>query len=165
MHGVRKAMIRKARMEDVKEIHKLIENFAKQGEMLPRSLVEIYEYLRDYFVFQEEDGFPIYGVCALHFCWENMAEIRSLAVREEQQGKGIGSRLVESCITEAKNYGIAKLFCLTYKPEFFSHFGFTVVEKTILPQKIWGDCIKCPEFPDCGEIALMRELSETDKSQ
>jgi len=145
-------------MDDVKEIQRLIESFAKRGEMLPRSLVEIYEDLRDYFVFQEEEGQPLLGVCAIHFCWENMAEIRSLAVREEYQRRRIGTRLVECCITEAKNYGITKLFCLTYRPEFFSRFGFTIVEKTILPQKIWGDCIKCPEFPDCGEVALMLEL-------
>lgn len=151
-------MIRKARMEDVREIQRLIETYAKRGEMLPRSLMEIYEDLRDYFVFQEDDHEPIIGVCALHFCWEQMAEVRSLAVREEYQRKNVGSRLVESCITEARNYGIVKLFCLTYKPEFFSRLGFSIVEKTVLPQKIWGDCIKCPEFPDCGEVALVMNL-------
>ena len=151
-------MIRKARMSDVKGIHGLIAEYARKGDMLPRSLADIYENLRDYFVF-EEDGGELAGSAAIHIMWEDLAEVRSLAVRDGKMRRGIGTQLVESCISEAIVLGIARVFALTYKPEFFEKLGFHVVDKSELPQKIWTDCLKCSKFPDCDEVALVADFS------
>ena len=151
-------MIRKARMADVKGIHSLIAEYAKKGDMLPRSLADIYENLRDYFVFLGDDG-ELVGSAAIHIMWEDLAEVRSLAVREGKMRRGVGTQLVESCISEAIVLGIARVFALTYKPEFFEKLGFHVVDKSELPQKIWSDCLKCSKFPDCDEVALVADFS------
>ena len=151
-------MIRKARMSDVKGIHGLIAEYARKGDMLPRSLADIYENLRDYFVFEEENG-ELVGSAAIHIMWEDLAEVRSLAVREGKMRRGVGTQLVESCISEAIVLGIGRVFALTYKPEFFEKLGFHVVEKSELPQKIWTDCLKCSKFPDCDEVALVADFS------
>jgi len=151
-------MIRKARMSDVKGIHGLIAEYARKGDMLPRSLADIYENLRDYFVF-EEDGGELVGSAAIHIMWEDLAEVRSLAVREGKMRRGVGTQLVESCISEAIMLGIERVFALTYKPEFFEKLGFHVVDKSLLPQKIWADCLKCSKFPDCDEVALVADFS------
>ena len=151
-------MIRKARMSDVKGIHGLIAEYARKGDMLPRSLADIYENLRDYFVFLGNDG-ELVGSAAIHIMWEDLAEVRSLAVREGKMRRGVGTQLVESCISEAIVLGIARVFALTYKPEFFEKLGFHVVDKSELPQKIWTDCLKCSKFPDCDEVALVADFS------
>ena len=151
-------MIRKARMSYVKGIHQLIAEYAKKGDMLPRSLADIYENLRDYFVFLE-DGGELVGSAAIHIMWEDLAEVRSLAVREGRMRRGVGTQLVESCISEAIVLGIDRVFALTYKPEFFEKLGFHVVDKAELPQKIWTDCLKCSKFPDCDEVALVADFS------
>jgi len=151
-------MIRKARMGDVKAIQKLIAEYARKGDMLPRSLSEIYENLRDYFVYID-DGGEVIGSAAIHIMWEDLAEVRSLAVRDGHMRKGVGTQLVEACISEAIVLGIARIFALTYKPEFFEKLGFVRVEKSELPQKIWTDCLKCSKFPDCDEVALVSDLS------
>ncbi len=155
-------MIRKARLRDAKEIQRIIEVYAKKGEMLQRSLLEIYENIRDYNVYTIETD-EIIAVCALHIFWDGLAEIRSLAVRPEYARKGIGSELSISSIKEAKDYDINQVFALTYKPEFFEKLGFRIVDKSLLPQKIWSDCLKCPQFPDCNEIALILELTNGKK--
>ena len=151
-------MIRKARMGDVKAIQKLIAEYARKGDMLPRSLSEIYENLRDYFVYID-DGGEVIGSAAIHIMWEDLAEVRSLAVRDGHMRKGVGTQLVEACISEAIVLGIARIFALTYKPEFFEKLGFVRVDKSELPQKIWTDCLKCSKFPDCDEVALVSDLS------
>ncbi len=150
--------IRKAKIADVKEIQKLIEQAAKRGEMLPRSLSELYDNLRDFYVYQNEDQSGIIGTCAMHICWEDLAEIRSLVVREDFQRRGIGTKLVEACLSEAITLGLYRIFALTYKPNFFLKFGFKIVDKTLLPHKIWADCIKCVKFPECDEIAVLLEV-------
>ncbi len=150
-------MIRKAKISDIKTIHKILSHFAEKGLLLPRSLSELYDHLRDYTVFECEDG-SIGGVVALHICWENLAEVRSLAVLEPCQKQGIGKMLVEHCLSEAITLGIYKIFTLTYQPKFFEKLGFSIVDKSILPHKVWADCVKCPKFPDCDEIAMMIEL-------
>lgn len=150
-------MIRKARMADVKAIQKLVADYARKGDMLPRSLSDIYENLRDYFVF--EDGGEVVGSAAIHIMWEDLAEVRSLAVREGRMRRGVGTQLVEACISEAIVLGIARVFALTYKPEFFERLGFHRVDKAELPHKIWTDCLKCAKFPDCDEIALVADFS------
>ncbi len=144
--------IRKAKVSDASKIQKLINHYANKGILLPRSLSEIYEHIRDYFIAEEDNR--IIGVSALEICWEDLAEIRSLAVSEESQNRGIGSMLVKRCIDEAKELGIRKVFVLTYVPDFFSRFGFEKIEKSSLPHKIWKDCLKCPKFPECDEIAM-----------
>lgn len=149
-------MIRSAKIPDAKEIQNLVNFHAKKGEMLSLSLSEIYERIFEFDVFEENS--QILGCCALHPLWEDLAEIRSLAVKEEFMGKGIGKRLVENALRRAKDLGIKKVFALTYKLEFFKKLGFYEVPKDTLPRKIWSDCLKCPLFPDCEEIAVMIEL-------
>jgi len=150
--------IRKAKITDVREIQKLIERSAKKGEMLPRSLSELYDNLRDYLVFLDENGEKIIGTCAMHICWEDLAEIRSLVVQEEYHRRGIGSKLIEACLSEAISLGIYRIFALTYKPGFFQKHGFKVVDKSALPHKIWADCIRCVKFPECDEVAVLLEV-------
>ena len=149
-------MIRKAQVTDVKNIQKLLMTFANRGDMLPRSLSELYESIRDFYVV-EEDG-VLLGASALHIVWEDLAEVRSVAVVEDSGRKGIGSRLVQACIAEAREIGLKRIFCLTYKPDFFAKHGFRLVDKSELPHKVWGDCIKCPKFPDCDENAMILDL-------
>ena len=145
--------IRKAKIADIREIQKLVNEFARREEMIPRSINELYENIRD-FVVSEEDG-KIFGVCALHILWEDLAEIRSLAVKKESQRRGIGGRMIKSCLTEARSLGVKWVFALTYQPLFFKKMGFRDIDKADLPQKIWGDCIRCPKFPECDEHALI----------
>jgi amino-acid N-acetyltransferase len=149
-------MIRKAEMGDVKDIQKLLTNFANRGDMLSRSLSELYESLRDFYVAVEDER--LLGTAALHIVWDDLAEVRSVAVSEEVGRKGIGSQLVQACINEASEIGIGRIFCLTYKPNFFAKFGFRLVDKSELPHKVWGDCIKCVKFPDCDENAMILDL-------
>ena len=149
-------MIRKAKLSDVKDIYKLIEAFANKGEMLHRPLTDIYDSLRDFYVY-EENGIVV-GACALHISWEDMGEIRSLAVSEAAGGKGIGSLLINACLDEARALGIPKLFALTYKPGFFEKLGFKPIGKEVLPHKVWGECVRCFKFPNCDEMAVMIEL-------
>jgi amino-acid N-acetyltransferase len=148
--------IRKAKIADLKQVHSLINDFAKQEQMIPRSLNELYETLRD-FVVCEING-DVRGVCALHIMWEDLAEIRSLAVDKEFQQSGIGKKLVKECLKEAKLLGIRRTFALTYHPEFFKKLGFKDTDKSSLPQKIWGDCLRCHHFPDCDENAVIINL-------
>ena len=151
--------IRKAIINDVHSIHNILTHYAENNLMLPRSLSALYDHLRDYFVLEgDKQEQRIKGVCGLGICWEDLAEIRSLAVTEDQQGKGSGSRLVEKCLEEARGLGLKKVFVLTYVPGFFEKLGFKEVEKSTLPHKIWADCLNCPKFPDCDETALMIDL-------
>ena len=157
-------MIRDARMDDVKVMYALLQHCADKGLLLGRSLSSLYDQLRDFKVFVKEgaDGSPagqIFGICALHVCWENLAEIRSLAVVEEAQRQGIGRQLVEACLAEADRFGITKVFTLTYQPDFFQRLKFRPIDKNELPHKVWSDCIQCPKFPDCNEEALVWEKS------
>jgi len=149
-------VIRKAKLSDVKYIYKLIIHFSKKGDVIPRPLSELYEKVRDFFVCEDKD--LIVGASALHIIWEDLAEIRSLVVSEEYQGKGIGARLVEACLEEARGLEIPRVFVLTTSPEFFKKLGFKEINKQELPQKVWADCIRCSKFPECNEIPLIIEL-------
>ena len=151
-------MIRKAILDDVKPIHALLQYYNKKGELLARPLSKLYDHLRDFWVYEDPKTKHILGCCALQFCWEDMAEIRSLAVEPEHVGKGIGSTLTERAIQEAVYFNIKKLFTLTYRPDFFKQFGFTTIDKGELPIKVWSDCIGCVSFPNCDETAMLREL-------
>ncbi len=137
-------------------MHQLINYFADKDEMLARPLSDMYENIRDYFVARE--GERMIACVALHVCWSDLAEIKSLAVAEDNQKEGLGAKLVEACLSEAEEIGIPTVFCLTYKPGFFEKFGFSQVDKMELPRKVWSECYRCPKFPDCDEVALIRHL-------
>ncbi|MEJ2588785.1 MAG: N-acetyltransferase [Deltaproteobacteria bacterium] len=144
--------------EDIETVHRILNRYADQGLLLPRSLSELYDHLRDYFVLEALDSGDIQGVCGLGICWKDLAEIESLAVHETVKGLGFGRKLVETCLDEARSLGLNKVFTLTYVPQFFSNIGFEEIDKSILPHKIWADCLKCPKFPDCDETAMMFTL-------
>lgn len=147
-------MIRKAKIEDIKQIQKLINSFAKLDLMLPRSLNELYENIRDFWVVEENKR--IIGCAALHISWDDLAEIKSLAVAKNKQRSGLGRELINACLNEAKQLGAKRIFVLTYKPEYFKKFGFKKIKHENLPHKIWAECINCCKFPDCQEIALLK---------
>jgi RNA 3'-terminal phosphate cyclase (ATP) len=153
--GGSEGLVRKARATDVPVMQTLIAHFAERGELLPRTLNELYQHLRDFFVC-EVDG-QIVGLCALSLYWEDLAEIRTLAVHEKHGGKGLGAALVTACLDEAAGLGVRRVFALTYRPGYFERFGFHTLDKRELPQKIWKDCIKCAKFACCDEIALIRD--------
>ena len=148
--------VEKAKIQDVPQIHKLINHFAGRDEMLPRSLSDIYENIRDYFVHRKDER--VLACAAMHIIWSDLAEIKSVAVAEKCQKQGLGTVLVDACLKEAKSLGIPTIFCLTYQPAFFKKFGLSKIDKMELPRKIWTECFRCPKFPDCGEIALIRHF-------
>ena len=150
-------MIRKATIKDIKAIHKLLQEYGIKGELLPRPLSVLYDHVRDFLVYVEEKN-SVIGCCALQFCWDDLAEIRSLAVHPEHLRKKIGSKLVETILSEAKSFEVKKVFALTYRQEFFKKFGFMQINRSELPIKIWADCIMCVKFPDCDETAMMKEI-------
>ena len=157
-------MIRNARMGDIKKIYKMLQYFSDKDLLLGRSLSSLYDQLRDFSVCVEKeeedpDQEKLVGVCALHICWENLAEIRSLAVIDEYHGKGVGRKLVSKALEEADAFGINRVFTLTYQPNFFKKLGFKDIDKSELPHKVWSDCINCSKFPDCNEEALIWEKS------
>lgn len=145
--------VEKARIDDVPQIHRLINSFADRGQMLPRALSELYEELRDFYIVREDN--EVVACVALHINWADLAEIRSLAVSAERREQGLGSLLVKACVEEARELGIPRLFCLTYKPAFFEKAGFRQVDKQELPRKVWNECYRCPKFPNCDEVALV----------
>ena len=147
---------RKAVISDAENIRKIINVHAANDEMLPRSLNQVYETLRDFWVCVE-DG-RVIGCCALHIMWSDLAELRSMAVESAHQGRGIGKEFVRLVLNEASQLEIPRVFLLTYKPDYFSKFNFRVIDKHILPHKVWTDCINCPKFPDCGEVAMIQEI-------
>jgi amino-acid N-acetyltransferase len=148
--------VEKAKISDVLQMHQLINYFADRDELLPRSLSELYEHVRDFFVVKQ--GEQVVACASLHVFWSDLAEIRSLAVAEGSREQGIGAQLVEACLQEAEKLGIATVFCLTYRPALFEKFGFSQIDKMELPRKVWTDCYRCPKFPDCDEVALVRYL-------
>lgn len=149
-------MIRKAKVDDVKRVQELINRYAEQDKMLPRSLSQLYETVRDFFIY--EDGGEVYGCCGLHVLWEDLAEIKCLAVDESRLKRGIGKSLIQASLDEARRLKVKKVFVLTYEPDFFKKYGFRTIAKSKLPHKIWGECLTCPKFPDCEETALLLEL-------
>jgi amino-acid N-acetyltransferase len=146
-------ILRKARVGDVETIQLLVNSFAERGEMLARPLSEIYENLRDFMV-AEIDG-QVVGCVALHINWSDLVEVKSLAVQPDHQGRGIGRRLVEACLDEARNLGLATVFALTLAPTFFEKIGFNRGVVDELPRKVWVECYRCPKFPKCDEVAML----------
>jgi len=149
--------VRKARMSDIPALLNLINGYAARGIMLPRTEFEISEGIRDFSVALIEG--ELVGCGALHFYSPIVGEIRSLAVREEAKTKGIGRRLVETLVNEAETFSLACVFAFTYVVGFFNNVGFDEVERGALPLKVWKDCVRCPKFQSCDEVAVMRVLS------
>lgn len=152
-----KNTVRKPTLKDAPGIQCLVRHYSARKFLLPRTLDQVCENLRDFFIC-EKDG-EIAGCGALHF-WSELAEIRSLAVAEAYWRHGIGSDIVRACLDEARALAAAEVFVLTYQPEFFERFGFRRVGKDRFPRKIWMDCANCPHFPNCTETALILDLSE-----
>jgi len=146
----------KATLKNAQAIHELVNSFARRNRMLPRSLNEIYELIRDFYICLDKN--KVIAVCSLHIVWEDLAEIRSAAVDRKYQKRGIGRKLINYCLKEAVSLGVNKVFALTYHPEYFKHLGFEDIDKNDLPHKIWGDCLKCPKFPGCEEVAVIIRL-------
>jgi amino-acid N-acetyltransferase len=148
--------IEKATMADAPTIQDLVGSLASLGEMLPRPLAEIYEQLRDFLVVR--DNGRVVACAALHIMWKDLAEIRSLAVLDEWRDKGVGAVLVEACLDEARSLGIPTVFALTRQPGFFERLGFHQADVMSLPRKVWGECFRCPKFPNCDETAVTIDL-------
>ncbi|MFH0925611.1 MAG: N-acetyltransferase [bacterium] len=149
-------ILRKASIKDVQQIKNLVNRFATTGKMLPLSLHEIYDYLRNFWIYEEKK--EIVATCALFICWDDLAEIRSLAVLKKFWQRGIGTKLVNVALSEAKALSINKVFVLTYKTDFFEKLGFNKIDKSDLPHKVWASCLKCSKFPGCDEIAMIRSI-------
>jgi amino-acid N-acetyltransferase len=147
----------KAEIPDAQAIHDLINLYAQRGDMLPRTMGEVYENLRDFYVVRGDDG-TFMGCVALHIVWSDLAEVKSLAVPQDVQARGLGSVLVEATVEEARRIGLSRVFALTYRPAFFERLGFVQADVMTLPRKVWNECYRCPKFPSCNEIALVRDL-------
>jgi amino-acid N-acetyltransferase len=153
--------IDKARISDVPAMHKLINQFAGNGEMLARPLSELYENIRDFHVARK--GRKVVGCAALHLMWSDLAEVKSVAVAGDEQRLGVGNKLIEACLDDARELHIETVFCFTYKPGFFKQVGFKVVDKMTLPHKVWTECLRCPKFPNCDETAMTLVLKQQKK--
>jgi acetyltransferase, GNAT family len=145
---------RKARFDDIESIFGLVHIYAAQGEMLPRSRNTLYENLRDMVI--AESGSKVVGVGALHIMWDRLAEVRMMAIAPAYMRRGIGTEIVRWLLDEGDALGIEKVFTLTYKPDFFRKLGFIRISREELPQKVWKECIDCPKYPNCDEIAMIK---------
>ncbi len=152
-------MIRPATIHDVPPMQAIINSHAELGRMLFKSYAQLYETLRDFAVYENQNN-QVVGVVGLAIIWADLAEVRSLAVAQGQQGRGIGKHLVGWCIDESRRLGIRQLMSLTYEQAFFEKLGFVVVDKDTLPLKVWSDCVRCPKRDGCDEIAMIRDLPE-----
>ncbi|MDR2104569.1 MAG: N-acetyltransferase [Deferribacteraceae bacterium] len=150
--------IRKALITDAKKIQSLINSFAVKGDMLMLNLNDVVERTMEFYLYEGGEPLDIIGVCALHPTWLDIAEIRSLAVKQEMQNRGIGRKLVLKQLERAKDLGFKRVFALTYRTSFFASLGFNEIAKDELPKKMWTDCLKCLKYPDCDETALIKNL-------
>ena len=145
--------IERARLDDVEAMKGILDDYAASGDLLARSRLSLYETIRDFTV-ARRDG-ELVGLGALHVCWSDLGEVRSLAVRRDLQKGGVGRSLVEHCLADAAELGLRQVFSLTYRPGFFERLGFAEVDKSELPHKVWQDCVHCTKFPDCDEVAML----------
>jgi amino-acid N-acetyltransferase len=152
-------VIRKARLTDVNEMFRIINHYAESQLMLPKTQLQLYENLRDYSIAAEASKpDQILGCGALHIYWENLAEIRALAIAPGLTRRGIGTFLVDRLLAEAREMEIEQVFCFTYEPKFFSRFGFIQVEHRTMPLKVYNECFHCPKFNKCDELAMVLHL-------
>ena len=149
--------LRHARVTDAPAIKKLIDDCAAKDQMLPRSLADIYSRVREFWIVEHPDRGTV-GCAALRVVWEDLGELRSLAVLPEFQSLGLGKKLTQAALDEAERLGLPKVLALTYVPDFFRKMGFSDIPKEKLPHKVWSDCVNCPKFPTCDEVALIYEL-------
>jgi amino-acid N-acetyltransferase len=162
-------LVRRASLADVEQMHALINRFASQGWMLAKSRHNLYQNIRDFFVAEKADptqasaadGYTrteFAGCAALHVLWVDLGEIRSLAVEERFQKNGVGRVLIEAVLRDAMALKLPHVVALTYQKAFFARMGFAeVVDKSTLPQKVWGECMDCPKFPNCDEVAMVAD--------
>jgi len=158
-------MIRTARIADVPALGKIINDAAEFGLMLPRSYAQLYENVREFQVAVDEDTGQVIGVCGLSIIWADLAEVVALAVDRRHRGKGIGRRLVEACLDEARRLGVRRVMSLTYEKAFFERLGFEVVDRVNLPHKVWADCVRCPKNEACDEIAMIRLFDDVPEPE
>lgn len=154
-------MIRRARLSDVREVQKLVNGFAKRHRIIQRSLNDLYDNIRDIFIYEIKGR--VVGTLSLHVSWEDLAEIRSLAIAKASQGKGIGTALIDAALEDAAVLGVKRVFSLTYIPGYFHKMGFRDIDKSELPSKIWTDCLNCPLFPECEEEAVIIDIKRKGK--
>ena len=148
--------IEPATLRDMDSVHELVTSFANRNEMLHRPLSELYENFRDYFVVKDEGRVVACG--SVHVVWNDLAEIKAVGVREEYQSQGWGKRMIAQCMEAAREMGIATVFVLTHKTGYYDQLGFEEINVTSLPRKVWGECLRCPKFPNCNEIAMVYHL-------
>ncbi len=161
--GAAPGVIRKPRLTEVVALKAMLDAAAAAGQVLPRALPELYENVRDFYVYVDDQGLG--GCVALHIDMIDLAEVRSLVVREDLRGRGIGERLVAEVIEEARRMEIARVYALTRVPVFFERSGFRMVDKTELPYKVFKDCSRCRLFPGCDEIAMVCDLPPPDAAK
>ncbi len=149
-------VVRPAAIGDVPYIHHLLEIYAAQGNLLPRTMNELYRHLRDFFVIDVDGRVAACG--ALEIFTDNLGEVRSLVVDDEFKGRGFGRLLVERIAEEARAIGLKRLMALTYVAPFFHKLGFKTVAKDTLPEKVWSVCVKCYKFNSCDETAVLLEI-------
>ena len=151
-------LLRKTTVHDAKHIHALILRCSRDGSMMPRSMNEIYERIRSFRVLERRGR--IIGCCCLHIMWDDLAEIKSLAVDPAHRGKNYGAIMVRDAIEEARELKVKQVFALTFIPDFFKQFGFKKINMNKLPKKIWIECVNCIHYPDCDETAVIRNVEE-----
>jgi len=154
--------VERATVHDGDGIARLVNYWAAQGQMLPRTVGETYENLRDFFVVRDPVDQHVIGCSALHITWSDLAELKSLAVEESTHSQGLGAALVRACVEEGRALGLARIFALTYRPGFFERLGWHQADVMNLPRKVWNECYRCPKFPGCDEIAMVIELQPED---
>lgn len=156
--------VERATVRDGEGIARLVNFWAAQGQMLPRTVGETYENLRDFFVVRDPEDGHVIGCAALHITWADLAELKSLAVEESTQSRGLGAALVRACVEEGRTLGLMRMFALTYRPGFFERLGWQQADVMNLPRKVWNECYRCPKFPGCDEIAMVLDLDPVEAS-
>jgi amino-acid N-acetyltransferase len=149
-------VIQRAAIGDARSIKVLIDQYAGKRLMLPRPLQQILGSIRDFFVARVDGEFA--GCVALHIDLADLAEIRSLAVEERFNGLGVGRQLIEAALEDGRALGISRVYALTYVVDYFKKFGFEIIPKSELPNKVWADCVNCPFFTNCNETAVIRDV-------
>ena len=163
-HAPLELRVERATVHDGEGIARLVNYWAAQGQMLPRTVGETYENLRDFFVVRDPVDGHVLGCAALHITWSDLAELKSLAVEESTHSRGLGAALVQACVEEGRALGLTRLFALTYRPGFFERLGWEQAEVMNLPRKVWNECYRCPKFPGCDEIAMTLDLDPAPAS-
>ena len=148
--------IRPARIEDCEAICRLVNHYAELGKMLHRSLESVYGEVREFHV--AENNGKIIGCVAVDVSWADLAEVKSLVVSPQHTRQGIGHKLMDAAIADARRLGVSRVFALTYEIDFFRHWGFEQIDRATLPDKVWRECIACPKVDACDETAMLLKM-------